>query len=212
MTIPLQQTREHRVGDTPCCPAHPTHAAPPAADALAPERLALPGGRAVLLRPIYPRDAAAAQAFVGGLSLAARQLRFHVGLRQLSPATLRQMTEVDHHHHVALVAQAMDEGMGEGEGGPRLVADARYVRLPEAPGEAEFAVAVADAWQSLGLARALMGRLARHARAAGLRTLVGDVLPENRRMRVLMQGLGASTRPHPEGPGLVQVVFELRMP
>jgi hypothetical protein len=55
----------------------------------------------------------------------------------------------------------------------------------------------------------LMARLARHAKAAGLQALVGDVLPENRRMLVLMRGLGARTRAHPDGPGLVQVVFDL---
>lgn len=173
------------------------------------ERMALPGGRSVLLRPIQPEDAPGEQAFVGSLSLASRQKRFHVGLRQLSPGLLRQMTEVDQQDHVALVAEVLVEADREEPPPARLVADARYVRLPGQPGEAEFAIAVADEWQSLGLGRALMARLARHAKARGLRALIGDVLPENRRMLVLMRGLGAETRPHPDGPALVQVVFPL---
>lgn len=173
------------------------------------ERVALPGGRSVLLRPIQPEDAPGEQAFVGSLSLASRQKRFHVGLRQLSPGLLRQMTEVDQQDHVALVAEVLVEADREEPPPARLVADARYVRLPGQPGEAEFAIAVADEWQSLGLGRALMARLARHAKARGLRALIGDVLPENRRMLVLMRGLGAETRPHPDGPALVQVVFPL---
>lgn len=189
--------------------------------ALRDERLALPGGRAVLLRPVRPRDAEAEQAFVGRLSLASRHKRFHVGLRQLSAPMLQQMTVVDQHQHVALVAEAVPPslvisalaGMGTPPGvatpAPRLVADARYVRLAGRPGEAEFAIAVADDWQSLGLGRTLMDRLARHARASGLRALVGDVLPDNRRMLVLMRGLGAHSRPHPDGPQLVQMVYPL---
>jgi acetyltransferase len=182
------------------------------------ERLALPGSRAVLLRPIVSQDASAEQAFVSGLSLASRHKRFHVGLRQLSPDTLRRMTEVDQLDHVALVAEVLQEAASDARGpvasaqvaaSPRLVADARYVRGGHRFDEAEFAIAVADDWQSLGLGRTLMDRLARHARARGLRALVGDVLPDNRRMLVLMRGLGAHTRAHPDGPQLVQVVYPL---
>ncbi len=171
------------------------------------DRLNLPGARAVVIRPVLPQDAPAEQAFVGRLSLASRHKRFHVGLRQLTPAVLRQMTEIDYRDHLALVAQVLDEDRPP-DAEPELVADARYVRLA-GTAEAEFAIAVADDWQSLGLGRALMARLARHARAQGLAALVGDVLPENRRMLVLMRGLGAHARPHPDGPQLVQMVYPL---
>lgn len=184
--------------------ARPAVATPPLV-----ERLPLPGQRSVLIRPVEPHDADAEQAFVGGLSLASRHKRFHVGLRQLSPTMLRQMTQIDHQDHVALVAEVLADGPEPVLPPPRIVADARYVRLREQPDEAEFAIAVADDWQSLGLGRTLMDRLARHARRQGIRALVGDVLPENRRMLVLMRGLGAGTRPHPDGPQLVQIVYEL---
>jgi len=121
---------------------------------------------------------------------------------------LRQMTEVDQRDHVAWVAQVVIEA-DVPEQGKRLVADARYVRSAENRDEAEFAIAVADDWQSLGLGRLLIARLAAHAKQQGLKALVGDVLPENRRMLVLMRGLGAETRPHPDGPQLVQVVYPL---
>lgn len=171
------------------------------------DRLNLPGQRAVVIRPILPQDADAEQAFVSGLSLASRHKRFHVGLQRLSPSLLKQMTEIDYRRHVALVAQAMADSRSL-DAVPEIVADARYVHLA-ATSEAEFAIAVADEWQSLGLGRALMARMARHAKAQGLSALVGDVLPENRRMLVLMRGLGAHTRPHPDGPQLVQVVYPL---
>jgi acetyltransferase len=172
------------------------------------ERLSLPGGRAAVLRSVELGDAEAVQAFVSNLSLASRHKRFHVGLRQLSPSMLRQMTEVDQRNHVAWVAQVVIESDAPADG-KRLVADARYVRDADNPDQAEFAIAVADDWQSLGLGRMLIARLAAHAKRQGLRALVGDVLPENRRMLVLMRGLGAETRSHPDGPQLVRVVYPL---
>lgn len=170
--------------------------------AIAPERLPLPGARAALVRPIAAADAAAEQAFVAALSLDARHMRFHIGLRQLSPGMLRRMTEVDQHDHVALVALDADDGR-------TIVADARYVRDELRPDEAEFAMAVADDWQSRGLGRTLFARLAAQARRHGLKALYGDVLAENRRMLVLMRGMGATARPHPDGPQLVRVVYPL---
>ena len=191
--------------DRPLLERDPSSRTPPH-----PERLRLPGGRAVLLRPIRPQDADAEQAFVSGLSLDSRHKRFHIGLHQLSPTLLHQMIEVDQRHHVALVAQ---EVLPDRDGVPaavaRLVADARYVRNVVQPDEAEFAIVVADDWQSLGLGRALMARLADHARRNGVSAIFGDVLTENRRMIVLMRGLGASARTHPDGPQLVRVVFGL---
>ncbi|MDN3919969.1 GNAT family N-acetyltransferase [Roseateles violae] len=180
----------------------PLPPAEPAPALTAPERLALPGGRAVLLRTITAADAEAEQDFVAHLSLDSRHKRFHIGLQRLSPGLLRQMIEVDQRDHVALVAEVLD-------GSGVLVADARYVRDPAQPDAAEFAIAVADDWQSLGLGRALMARLAARARRDGLRRLFGDVLHGNRRMQVLMQGLGATAHAHPDGPQLMRLVFEL---
>lgn len=172
----------------------------------APELLRLPGGRAVLLRAITAEDAAAEQAFVGALSLDSRHKRFHVGLHRLSPDLLRQMTEVDQQRHVALVAAEIG---GDENALPRLVADARFVLDDGQTDEAEFAIAVADDWQSLGLGRTLMARLAAHAKRRGLTALYGDVLVQNRRMLVLMRGLGGVARPHPDGPQLSRVVYKL---
>lgn len=161
----------------------------------------LPGDRAIRLRPIGPADADAEQAFFSGLSLDSRHKRFHVGLRQLSPSLLQLLTEVDQRQHVALAAQTLEAPFP-------LVADARYVRTAADPATAEFAVAVADAWQGLGLGRRLIAHLAAHARQRGVRRLYGDVLAENRRMLALMRDLGARTQPHPDGPQLVRTLLE----
>ncbi len=180
-------------------PSQIEHASPPDA-----ERWTLPGQRSLHVRLVEPADSVAMQAFVAGLSPTTRYKRFHVGLLQLSPTALRALVEVDHQQHVALVGL-----VPTGHGAHKVVADARYVRLASAPSEAEFAIVVDDAWQGLGLGRKLMDRLARHARRQGLRTLVGDVLHDNQRMRVLLQSLGARAEVHPDGPHLARLIYTL---
>jgi len=162
----------------------------------------LPGGRAVRLRPITAADAGAEQAFFRGLSLDSRHKRFHVGLRELSPALLALLTDVDHHLHRAWVAESLEPGLP-------VVADARYVREAHGPKRAEFAVAVADDWQGRGLGRRLIAHLAAHARRHGVQALYGDVLADHRRMLALLRDQGARLTPHPDGPQLVRAVLDL---
>jgi acetyltransferase len=75
--------------------------------------------------------------------------------------------------------------------------------------EAEFAIAVADDWQGVGLGRELMQRLSRHAARRGVRRLVGDVLPGNRAMFAVTASLGGELVASPNGPGVTRVQFEL---
>jgi RimJ/RimL family protein N-acetyltransferase len=168
------------------------------------DRLSLADGRAVVVRPVLAFDAPAEQAFFSrALSAASRLRRFHFGLRELPDHLLRAMTEVDHEMHVAIVAEAFDA-----DDEPSIVADARYVRGPDRD-EAEFAVAVADAWQGVGLGRELMERLARHAARHGVTRLVGDVLPGNAAMFAIAASLGAERAASPNGPGVTRVRFDL---
>lgn len=156
----------------------------------------LPGGASLWLRPVTAADAPAEQAFVRGLSLDSRHKRFHVGLHALSPTLLQRLTDVDQRLHVAWVLQVPS-------GGP-VVADARYVREPGTPQQAEFALAVADAWQGRGLGRRLLAHLAAHAQRHGVRELYGDVLADNRRMLALLREQGWRLTVHPDGPQLVR--------
>jgi GNAT superfamily N-acetyltransferase len=172
------------------------------------DRFALADGREVVVRPVLAFDADAEQDFVRGLSADTRLKRFHFGLRELPPSLLRAMTEVDHDAHVAIVAETFDAD----DDTPTIVADARYVRGPTvdlADDEAEFAIAVADAWQGAGLGRALMERLACHAARHGVQVLVGDVLPGNRAMFSLAATLGGERVASPNGPGVTRTRFVL---
>ena len=155
---------------------------------------------ALLVRPVQAQDALAAQAFVAALSAASRYRRFHIALRDLPPALLRAMTNVDQQRHVAFVAQTP-----EGE----IIADARYVHLDEAGREAEFALVVADAHQRRGIGRALVERLAQHARERAVRRLVGDVLWDNAPMLAMVRALGGKLVANAANVSVLQARFDL---
>lgn len=171
------------------------------------DRVTLRDGRTVVLRPVLPQDAAAAQAFVRALSQRSRQRRFHAGIAQLPPSLLERMIGVDHETHVAVVAQPADADSDE----PGIVADARYV-LDEDGCAAEFALAVADAWQGQGLGRTLLRVLTHHAARRGVRELHGDVLAENRPMVGLVESLGAAVRVVRGERGVLRARFVLAPP
>ena len=170
------------------------------------DRLTLADGRVVVMRPVQAFDALAEQDFIRALSPASRLKRFHFGLKELPSALLRAMTEVDHRQHVAVIAERLDS---DDDGVTMVVADARYV-IDADPHEAEFALAVAEAWQGVGLGRALMCRLARHAARRGVTRLVGDVLPDNRAMFAIVDALGGSFEASPNGPGVTRVRLPAR--
>ena len=164
------------------------------------QHVVLIDGRQVIVCPVNPQDALAERSFVGALSPNSRYRRFHFGMRELPEQLVREMTEIDQWQHVALVARPADAVEGE------IVADARYVRTADTD-EAEFAVMVADAWQGAGLGRELLQRLARHARASGVRRLYGDVLWGNEPMIGLVRSLGGTLQRHPTDATLVRAVF-----
>jgi GNAT superfamily N-acetyltransferase len=167
------------------------------------DAVSLADGRRVIVRPIGPRDAGREQAFFTGLSRRSRYRRFHLALNSLPQATLRSLTEVDQRHHVALVALADESEAGEGD--LTIVADARYVSEGS---DAEFAIAVADDWQGVGLGSILLRRLGEHARRAGHARLVGDLLADNLPMRALVRKFGGRIAAHPDSAELRRAIFD----
>lgn len=142
----------------------------------------------ITLRPIRPDDAAMAQAFVRQLSDQARYQRFMGTVRELPEAKLRDLTDVDGVHHVAVVATTVRDGQETELGVARYVVDAGGRRC-------EFAIAVADAWQRSGLAGLLMHRLIEIARSRGLEAMDGSVLATNVAMLHFARQLGFEVQP-----------------
>lgn len=166
----------------------------------------LPDGRAVTVRPVLAQDLQLESDFVArGLTQQSRYQRFQTALSELAPAMARYLTDIDWHQHIALLAQVVENGR------PRQVAEARYVCDADAPRRAEFALAVADDWQGLGLGRRMLRQLVQVARRHGVQQLYGDVLRTNQPMVALACSQGFAPVPQDDAR-LVRLALALHMP
>jgi len=128
-------------------------------------------GRPVEIRAFRPSDRDDLLAAVSRVSTKSIYRRFFTVKRGFTEREMEFFLNVDFVDHVALVA------LSEEAGQTVIIGGGRYVVVE--PGKAELAFVVIDPYQGLGLGAALMRHLATIARAAGLRELVADVLPEN---------------------------------
>ena len=115
----------------------------------------LANGSRVVVRPALPQDCELQRAFVRALSDEARYFRFMTRLSELPEAMAERFTSIDYRSHVALIATIFADA------GETMIGEARYVVDEGDAAACEFAVAVADAWQGMGLARTLVERLAK---------------------------------------------------
>ena len=157
-------------------------------------------GRPVEIRALRPDDRAELLAAIGRTSTQSLFRRFFAAKRGFTDQEIEFFLHVDFINHVALVA-VMEE-----DGRPAIVGGGRYIVLQ--PGKAEVAFAVIDRYQGQGIGTALMRQLAEIARAAGLRELIAEMLPENIPMLKVFEksGLRLSTKREAQ---VVHVVLEL---
>jgi len=161
--------------------------------------LSLRDGSQVILRPVRPEDADMQQAFVRNLSEESRYNRYMSSIKQLSQSTLVRFTQLDYDREMALTM--MREGS---DGLDEQLAVARFVTDPDNEG-CEFALEVADHWQSHGIGYLLMSDLFDAAREQGLKVMRGEVLAGNKGMLKLMRKLGFTVETHPEDRSLTIV-------
>ncbi|MCK0508306.1 bifunctional acetate--CoA ligase family protein/GNAT family N-acetyltransferase [Aromatoleum anaerobium] len=148
-------------------------------------------GVEVTIRPIKPEDAELEVEFVRTLSAETKYYRFMNTMRELPPAMVARLTQIDYDREMAFLA-TIQEGGKEVE-----IGVCRYAVNPD--GEScEFAIVVADAWQRHGLARKLMGILIETARNKGIMYMNGVFLANNERMLKFVQGLGFTLSNDPE--------------
>jgi GNAT superfamily N-acetyltransferase len=146
------------------------------------ELIRLKSGRPIMVRQIRPEDGARLQLAYDRLSPESRYRRFLSAKPHLSAGDVRYLVNTDGRNHVALVATSPDDAgwiLGVG----------RYVRLPEDPEAAEFAVAVADHIQGEGLGTALLDRLAELAVANGFGRFHATMLADNEPAHRMVQRL-----------------------
>jgi GNAT superfamily N-acetyltransferase len=156
------------------------------------ERVALRDGGHVLIRPLLEQDRSSVALLFAGLSPESRAQRFHSSSLQITPAVIDIVTA----GHVLVAAK--DEG---------LVGLASYHPQHDAA-PAEVAVVVADAEQRRGIGTALLARLARDARSAGICRLQA-IVGYNRGVPALLRTLGAPMTRHARGLDLITVELEL---
>ena len=140
-------------------------------------------GSTVLIRQVHSADAPLLADGFARLSARSRQLRFLTPKKELSPAELRDFTDLDHHDHEALGALNHADGRGVGI--------ARYVRDADDPQAAEIAVTIVDDWQGLGLGTELVAQLSERARSEGIRRFTALVAADNPAMAGLLRNVRA---------------------
>jgi RimJ/RimL family protein N-acetyltransferase len=128
-------------------------------------------GSHVLIRPVQSADAPLLADGFARLSATSRWMRFLTPKKELSPAELRFLTDLDHHDHEALGALDHREGRGVGV--------ARYVRQADDPWSADVAITIIDEWQGRGLGTELLARLSDRAREENIQRFTALVAAEN---------------------------------
>jgi RimJ/RimL family protein N-acetyltransferase len=142
---------------------------------------------AVVLRPLERGDTGAVLEIFAGLGPRSRQLRFLAAKPRLTSADLRQLTAVDHHDHVAILAVSTAED--------RPIGVARFVRESGDPESADVAVAVVDDWQGRGVGTMLASGLVRRALEVGVRRFTMVMAPHNQgAVRLLHRASGEIER------------------
>ncbi len=143
----------------------------------------LPGGEVVMLRPIRPEDEPKMVRFHATLSERSVYYRyFHLlGLTErVSHERLTRICFIDYNREIALVAETAQQ---------EIVAVGRLTRTQDGKA-AEFALLVADAWQSRGIGTELLRNLTAIARKEGIGHVYGHILAENRAMVRVCEALG----------------------
>jgi acetyl-CoA synthetase (ADP-forming)/acetyltransferase len=160
-------------------------------------------GRPLLLRPIRPEDGPQHQAFFHALDPDDVRLRFFTAMRELPPAQLARLTQIDYDRAMAFIAtRTGPNGEPETLGVARAVADADNQR-------AEFAIVVRSDLKGEGLGRVLFDKLTNYFRSRGTAEICGEALAENAGVQNLIRRFGGVVLPHPEA-GMVRLQLPLR--
>jgi acetyltransferase len=129
----------------------------------------------IMLRPIRPEDAPQHQVFFNALDADDIRLRFFSAMRELPPAQLARLTQIDYDRAMAFIAtRAGADGKPETLGVVRAVAD------PDNQ-SAEFAIIVRSDLKGKGLGYILFQKLVDYFRSHGTGEIVGDALVRERR-------------------------------
>jgi RimJ/RimL family protein N-acetyltransferase len=143
-------------------------------------------GRPVKIRALRPDDKTNMLSAIDRTGPESLKRRFFVTKRKFSDMETAFFMNIDFIDHVALVAEVNEDG------GAAIVGGGRYVVVE--PGQAEIAFIVIDSYQRQGIGAILVQHIVELARAAGLKQLSADVLPENVAMLTVLGKFGFRSR------------------
>ena len=151
-------------------------------------------GTEVTVRAIRREDRTNVLESFKGLDREAVYRRFFSPKKELSDAELKQLTEVDFSHVVALVVTTK---AGKGE---TLIGGGRYaLEDAESPRSAELAFLTAEDYRRRGIAGLLLKHLKRLAEDAGVAQFEADVLAQNQPMIAVFKRSGLPMRQRRDG-------------
>lgn len=165
---------------------------------------ALADGRVIVIRPIRADDQDRLREAHARLSPLTRYRRFMSAKPYLSSADAMYLSVVDGCDHYALVATFTPQ-----DGEERIVGVARFVRSPDDPGLAEFAIVIGDEWQGLGVGGELLGRLADAAVTRGVDRFTATILADNAPIQRLAQQVAAGPMRRVRDGNTFEVEFAL---
>lgn len=124
-------------------------------------------------------DEQAVRDFLGSLSADSRWKRYHNAVPRVMPWMVDPVVRPDHVTHESLIA--LD--------GARIVGIAEWGRTSPDDATVDMAIVVAEDCRRHGIARALIRRLARSARANGIENFSGSILTVNRPSMALLRSV-----------------------
>jgi RimJ/RimL family protein N-acetyltransferase len=138
----------------------------------------LKDGTPVTIRAIRPTDGSSILDVFEAVDRESIYTRFFAYKKELTDAELRQITEVDFDHVVALVVTT------PAEDGEKLIGGGRYFAevAPNSSQSAEVAFMTDDHYRGRGVASLILGHLVRIGREQGLVRFEADVLAQNQAM------------------------------
>jgi acetyltransferase len=141
-------------------------------------------GRSMCLRPLKQSDEPLIEAGITALSDKSRYFRFFSQFKKAPPSVLDRLTNFSDDH---IAWGAVDNSLSD----QPPIAAAHLIHLDTmADGTGEFAIAVLDAYQNLGVARTLTYCLFKDALENGYEQAVLDVLAENQAGLSLFKWMG----------------------
>ncbi|MCB0668614.1 MAG: GNAT family N-acetyltransferase, partial [Saprospiraceae bacterium] len=146
-------------------------------------KIVLESGLEVEMRPIKPEDEPLEAGLFERLSKETIYFRFFGYMPNPDHATLSRFTHIDYDREMAIIAEV------DSETAPKMIGVVRIIADPWME-SAEFAIVVADDWQSQGLGTHLAEFVFEIAKDRGIKKIVADALATNDAMLHLFKKWG----------------------